>query len=129
MTGSYFSNEILSYLTNPNTLEPTDVIEKEGQFQCAETGEEFPVLDGVPSFLPRSDKAQNEVTSSIKDFYEEFPFPSYEGLQEFGELVSRGYSSDFSKSLLKAIGYNKKVLECGCGTGQGNTPFFKGLCK
>jgi 2-polyprenyl-3-methyl-5-hydroxy-6-metoxy-1,4-benzoquinol methylase len=51
-------------------------------------------------------------------FYEEHPFPNYDGLQEFGELVNRGQKNEFSKTLLDSIGYNKLILECGCGTGQ-----------
>jgi 2-polyprenyl-3-methyl-5-hydroxy-6-metoxy-1,4-benzoquinol methylase len=54
----------------------------------------------------------------MQDFYEENPFPSYEGLEEFGELVNKGRHNPFTSELLKAIGYNKLVLECGCGTGQ-----------
>jgi len=32
--------------------------------------------------------------------------------------VNLGYSSQFSKDLLRAIGSKKLILECGCGTGQ-----------
>jgi 2-polyprenyl-3-methyl-5-hydroxy-6-metoxy-1,4-benzoquinol methylase len=53
-----------------------------------------------------------------KGFYEENPFPSYEDLEEFGQLVHKGSQNPFSSALLAAIGYNKTVLECGCGTGQ-----------
>ena len=35
-----------------------------------------------------------------------------------GELVNRGYANPFSRDLLEAVGYNKTILECGCGTGQ-----------
>jgi SAM-dependent methyltransferase len=58
------------------------------------------------------------VTGRIKAFYEEHPFPNYDGVQEYGDLVNRGSKNSFMQSLLDSIGYNKLVLECGCGTGQ-----------
>ena len=54
----------------------------------------------------------------MRNFYEEHPFPSYEGLEEFGDLANKGWTNPFSRNLLEAIGYNKLILECGCGTGQ-----------
>src|SRR5262249_50040933 len=44
--------------------------------------------------------------------------PSYEGLEEFGQLVHKASRNPFSTHLLEAVGFNKTVLECGCGTGQ-----------
>ena len=54
----------------------------------------------------------------MKAFYEDHPFPNYEGIQDFGDLVHRGQTTPFAKNLLDAIGSNKLILECGCGTGQ-----------
>jgi SAM-dependent methyltransferase len=58
------------------------------------------------------------LTSRVRSFYEENPFPSYEGVEEFGNLVTKGQQNPFTKLLLDAIGFNQTVLECGCGTGQ-----------
>ncbi|MBF0165607.1 MAG: class I SAM-dependent methyltransferase [Magnetococcales bacterium] len=81
------------------------------------TGRIFPFEDGIPSlFQPTND--QEGVTVRIREFYEKNPFPNYEGQEEFGELVNRGHSNPFQEALLNAVGYNKLVLECGCGTGQ-----------
>jgi SAM-dependent methyltransferase len=89
-----------------------------GAFRCIRTGELFLDKNGVPSLLSDLDSAGDEITGKVKAFYEEHPFPNYDGLAEFGELVNRGQKNDFSKRLLEAIGFNKLILECGCGTGQ-----------
>jgi carbamoyltransferase len=89
-----------------------------GGFRCVGTGEVFADRDGVPSLLSGVATAGDQITGKIKAFYEEHPFPNYDGLQEFGELVNRGQNNEFSRNLLDSIGYNKMILECGCGTGQ-----------
>jgi len=113
-----FSDRILACLKAPggsdgHGLEPT-----EDGLRCPDTGETYPLIGGVPSLYSPPEGEGEEVTSRVKSFYEEHPFPNYEGLEEFGELVSKGSQNAFSANLLKAVGYNKTVLECGCGTGQ-----------
>lgn len=93
-------------------------VDETGAFRSRETGRVYEPLDGVPSLFGDPPPEGADVTGRIKGFYEEHPFPSYEGVEEFGELVSKGSRNPFSANLLKAIGYNKLVLECGCGTGQ-----------
>jgi carbamoyltransferase len=90
-----------------------------GAFRCPRTGKIFPDRDGIPSLLaagPGNDL--DPITGKVKAFYEEHPFPNYDGVQEFGDLVNRGLNNPFAKGLLDAIGCNKLILECGCGTGQ-----------
>src|SRR5262245_11811340 len=87
-------------------------------FHSITTGTIFPDLHGVPSLLAGAALAGDKVTPAIKAFYEENPFPNYEGVQDYGELVNRGRANSFAKALLDTIGYNKLILECGCGTGQ-----------
>ncbi len=114
-----FSDKILACLKAPGGGDETDLVEGvEGVLHCRQTGAVYPLIDGIPSLLNSIEGEGKGVTSRIKSFYEENPFPSYEGLEEFGELVNKGGHNPFSAQLLKAIGYNKLVLECGCGTGQ-----------
>jgi 2-polyprenyl-3-methyl-5-hydroxy-6-metoxy-1,4-benzoquinol methylase len=84
------------------------------------TGRVYEHAKGIPSLFmdTQIEGVNGRVLSEVKDFYEENPFPSYEGLEEYGELVTKGSSNPFSRDLLRAIGHNKLVLECGCGTGQ-----------
>lgn len=113
-----FSKRILDCLRAPGASDQASLVQDGETFTCAETGETFPVIDGIPSLFAPSPGEGKDVTEKVRSFYEENPFPSYEGLEEFGELVTKGHANSFSKNLLDAIGYNKTVLECGCGTGQ-----------
>lgn len=82
------------------------------------TGDRYPFAGGVPALFATAEGERREVTDKVRSFYEENPFPSYEGVEEFGELVAKGSANPFSAKLLEAVGINKLVLECGCGTGQ-----------
>lgn len=111
-----FSDRILACLKTPG--QDSGMERADGGLRCLKTGTVYPLINGVPSLFEPIRGDGRDVTDRVKSFYEENPFPSYEGLEEFGELVSKGGQNPFSAQLLKAIGYNKTVLECGCGTGQ-----------
>ena len=113
--GPVFPERLLACLRAPGggTLE----LEGDG-FRDRRTGETFPFVAGIPSLYVPPEGQGEDVTRRVKSFYEEHPFPTYEGLEEFGELVAKGSQNPFSARLLAAIGYNKTILECGCGTGQ-----------
>jgi len=113
-----FSDRVLACLKAPGADDDAAIAINGESLVCERTGERFPFVDGVPTLFRDPDADARDVTRRIKAFYEENPFPNYEGLEEFGELVSKGLSNRFSNSVLDAIGYNKLVLECGCGTGQ-----------
>ena len=118
LDGKLFSKRILECLKAPGGSEHDSLIEENGALISVTTGEKFNQINGVLSLL-RIDQVEEEpITKAIKRFYEKHPLPSYEGLKEFGELVNKGNNNSFSRHLLNAIGYNKTVLECGCGTGQ-----------
>lgn len=90
----------------------------QGAFVSTE-GISYADQDGVPSLLTGIEPEDTDsVTGKIKAFYEENPFPNYDGVQNFGDLVLRGEKNSFAKGLLDSIGFNKLILECGCGTGQ-----------
>ena len=110
---------MLDLLRVPGADDRTTLTREAGGFRDAASGAAFPDRDGVPSLLAGvEDDDATQVTGRIKAFYEEHPFPNYEGMQDFGDLVGRGRGNPFSAGLLRAIGYNKLILECGCGTGQ-----------
>ncbi|WP_249156993.1 carbamoyltransferase C-terminal domain-containing protein [Bradyrhizobium sp. KB893862 SZCCT0404] len=110
---------LLACLKPPGASNDTNLERVAGGFRCPSTGMAMPDIDGIPSLLQSvtTDDAAS-VTTKIKAFCEEYPFPSYEGVQEYGELVNRGQKNSFAQGLLDAIGHNKLILECGCGTGQ-----------
>ncbi|HEU4686130.1 MAG TPA: class I SAM-dependent methyltransferase [Nitrospira sp.] len=118
MTTDLFSGEILRRLKPPGGRDDDDLEPCPEGLRCLRTGEVFPLVSGIPSLFRPSPGDQAGVTTTVRSFYEANPFPSYEGVEEFGELVSKGMQSSFARRLLEAIGYNKTILECGCGTGQ-----------
>jgi len=113
-----FSDKILPCLKAPGGDDDTDLELATDGLRCRQTGAIYPFLHGVPSLYHPTTGEGADVTDRVRSFYEKNPFPSYEGLEEFGELVNKGNKNPFSIRLLDAIGYNKRVLECGCGTGQ-----------
>jgi SAM-dependent methyltransferase len=112
---SLFSDRILACLADPagGPLERT----RDG-FLNTRTGTMYPDVRGVPSLYAPSEGDGADVASRIRAFYEENPFPNYDGVEDIGDLVNKGVKNPFSAQLLDAIGHNKLVLECGCGTGQ-----------
>ena len=116
MTVPAISDAILACLKAPGGGDDTDLELAPGGLRCRQTGQEFPEADGVPSLFVADDGS--DVTGRVRAFYEEFPFPNYDGIEDFGDLVRKGRSNLFSATLLDTIGFNKLVLECGCGTGQ-----------
>ena len=112
-----FSDQILACLKAPGSSNGQLAL-AEGSLRCGETGKTFPFIEGVPSLYTPMEGEGGDVTRRVKSFYEKNLFPNYDGQKDFGELVAKGSQNAFSANLLKAIGYNKTVLECGCGTGQ-----------
>lgn len=113
-----FSPRILACLKEPGGPDESTLELVDNGLRGSVSGKVYEHIRGVPSLYQPPPGEGEEVTARVRSFYEENPFPSYEGLEEFGELVNKGGRNPFSAQLLKAIGYNKTVLECGCGTGQ-----------
>lgn len=117
-TVSVISDRVLATLKSPSgTVTHQMKLESDG-LRCCDTGKLYHHLRGVPSLFQSSEGEGADVTSRVQSFYEENPFPNYDGLQDFGQLVKKGQNNPFSATLLESIGYNKLILECGCGTGQ-----------
>lgn len=107
---------ILPLLKAPGEGEEGGFELREEGLYCRQADRFYPHQRGVPSLLP--DGEPGDVTARVRGFYEENPFPSYEGIEAFSDLVAKGRENPFSSQLLEAIGFNQTVLECGCGTGQ-----------
>src|SRR5262249_44040342 len=103
---------LLACLRPPNSTDGGAIERIEGGFRVPPLGKTYPDQNGVPSLLSGIDVSKDKITPKVKEFYEENPFPSYEGLQDFGDLVHRGQKTPFARALLEAVGYNKLVLEC-----------------
>ena len=113
-----FSEKILACLKEPGGSNEDGLEIVGGGLRGVRSGKEYPDRDGIPFLFKPSPGDTSSVTDMMRNFYEEHPFPSYEGLEEFGDLANKGWTNPFSRNLLEAIGYKKLILECGCGTGQ-----------
>lgn len=86
---------------------------------CTQCGRQFPAEDGIPLlYWPTEDAALDNVTDIVKDFYEENPFPGYEGLDTAQRLAEKARQAIFAKLLDDQIPLAARTLEVGCGTGQ-----------
>ena len=61
---------------------------------------------------------QDQVTKKVTDFYKESPFPNYKNEDNKSTILAKGNKNILASQFKKFIGYNKNVLEVGCGTGQ-----------
>src|SRR5262245_48864833 len=60
----------------------------------------------------------DEVAHRVRRFYEENPFPNYDGYESVGDLLSRAARGVYAAMLDRQIPIGARVLEIGCGTGQ-----------
>ena len=58
------------------------------------------------------------VTHTVRDFYEDTPFPNYNSFDSLEAFVQRANAGIFAKLLREQLPLNANVLEVGCGTGQ-----------
>lgn len=114
---SLFSDRIVSCLQTPDGSQGVERVAH--GFRALATSTLYPDVDGlIPSLYQPEEGEGAHITQRVKSFYEETPFPNYEGMENFGDLVNKGGKNPFIINLLRSIGYNKVILECGCGTGQ-----------
>lgn len=87
-----------------------------GQGNCHSYGLE----SGIPTlFTPNHwPEGKVDVTEIVKGFYEETPFPNYDGLDSRDSLRNKARAGVFARMLDEQIPHNFKILEVGCGTGQ-----------
>ena len=57
-------------------------------------------------------------TKKVTDFYKETPFPNYKKNDNRSSILKKGDNNILAFQFKKFIGFKKKVLEVGCGTGQ-----------
>ncbi len=73
----------------------------------------FQNKNGIISFL-----IEDNETKKVTEFYKETPFPNYKNEDNKQSILEKGNKNVLAKTFKKFIGYKKKVLEVGCGTGQ-----------
>ena len=84
---------------------------------CVSRKHVFMIKEGIPLLCKTPTDGQG-VTNKIKEFYEQHPLPNYDEIDNTDRLISKAKDSVFGHLLNEQIGYNTKLLEIGCGTGQ-----------
>lgn len=82
---------------------------------------EFSIRRGIPFlFVPRPATASSapDITEIVKEFYEETPFPNYDGLDTRDSLRQKASAGVLARMLDQQLPRHCKILEAGCGTGQ-----------
>jgi len=73
--------------------------------------------------LPKSDliyrkEVTDKKTLNVTSFYKESPFPNYKSDDNKGTILKKGKKNYLTSKFKDFMGYQKSVLEVGCGTGQ-----------
>jgi SAM-dependent methyltransferase len=80
----------------------------------------FAIEAGIPLlFAPNEWPAgKTDVTDIVQQFYEETPFPNYDGLDSRDSLRRKACDGVLARLLDEQIAHGTTILEAGCGTGQ-----------
>jgi len=68
----------------------------------------------------------DQVVKKISKFYTSNPFPNYKINDDRVSITQKGDNNFLANQFKKYVGYNKKILEVGCGTGQLSVYFSVG---
>ena len=63
-------------------------------------------------------KIKDITVEKVINFYNEAPFPNYEDNDDKSSINHKGDNNYLAKQFKNFIGFNKDILEVGCGTGQ-----------
>lgn len=92
---------------------------RDGGLASASSGRPVPQADGIPQlFVSQAGHAGADVTEVVKAFYEETPFPNYDGFDSRESLATKARRGVFAALLDAQLPDGAIVLEAGCGTGQ-----------
>ena len=69
--------------------------------------------DGIFKF-----EINDNETKKVTSFYKESPFPNYKSNDDKSTILVKGNNNYLTSKFKNFIGFNKDVLEVGCGTGQ-----------
>ncbi len=73
------------------------------------------VQESIPSFI---NKKSDAITEKVSKFYNKIKFPNYDEIENYSTIYDKGMSNQFSRQLNTELGWNIRLLELGCGTGQ-----------
>ncbi len=120
LTDEHAWKEILHLLRCPISGMPLAFDEFSNELRSSDGNRSFEVLGGIPRFLVpvEASSPKSDVTSTVKAFYEETPFPNYDDLDSRLALSTKATNSIFARLLDSQLPRPATILEAGCGTGQ-----------
>jgi len=81
----------------------------------------YNITNGIISFDISDATAKKNI-----EFYSKAPFPNYTETDDILSILEKGEKNYLTREFKKFIGFNKKILEVGCGTGQSSLYFAIG---
>lgn len=91
------------------------------RLSCAhDSAHSFLIESGIPCLFTPNEWPEEgrDVTDKVKAFYEETPFPNYDGLDTRVSLRRKAGEALFGRMLDEQLPHEARILEVGCGTGQ-----------
>jgi SAM-dependent methyltransferase/uncharacterized protein YbaR (Trm112 family) len=90
------------------------------RLRCVGCSTAFDTEENIPRLFSPNDWDPNrpDVTEVVQAFYEETPFPNYDDFDSVSSLMDKARRGLFAKLLDDQIPAGRRVIECGCGTGQ-----------
>jgi SAM-dependent methyltransferase len=100
----------------PRTGEPLSLC---GDHLITPSQQRYEVDDGIPQlYVDEDEPGAVNITNTVREFYEEVPFPNYNDFDTIDTFLRRAETAVFSRLLSEQLPKNARVLEVGCGTGQ-----------
>lgn len=120
VTDKHAWKEILHLLRCPVSGTALTFDEFSNELRTSDGSRSFDVREGIPRFLVpvESSSQKSDVTNTVKEFYEDTPFPNYDDLDSRLALSNKATTSVFARLLDSQLPRPATILEAGCGTGQ-----------
>src|SRR5438445_2287726 len=108
--------EHLDVLWCPRCHAPLEI--RAGALSCT-GGHVFPCDGNIPLlFWPTELSGREDVTETVRAFYEETPFPNYDEIDSPESLGAKAEQGVFARLLNEQLPFGARIMEAGCGTGQ-----------
>lgn len=97
-----------------------DLMMTDNSIKCLGCSKQYRCWNGIPLLFWSNEwgKGKEDITDTIKSFYEKTPFPNYEDSEDVDALMQKAKRGVFARLLDEQTPLRIRVLEAGCGTGQ-----------
>ncbi len=85
---------------------------------CKSCGAAHVREEGIWRLFHPNEPFDGDITEMVKGFYEEHPFPNYDGYDSLRSLIDKARLGIYARLLGEQIPFGARIIEVGCGTGQ-----------